>query len=270
MASQYIEVPASAASNGTTGSGAFVLQTSPTLITPILGVAAFTSLTGPLVIGGTAVGSSLSLQSTSGVGAGDFIKFSVGNNGATESLRIISSGFVGIGTSAPAGNLEVSAASSSVNVFATGYGGAGSWISRRANGTAASPTQVLTDDTLGNYGARGYGATTFSGASRASFRMRASENWSDSVQGAYIEMLTTPTGSATAATRLTLSSQGSLVPGSAALATNATDGFVYIQSCAGTPTGVPTAFTGRVATIYDTVNNKLYVYNGAWKSVTLT
>lgn len=53
------------------------------------------------------------------------------------------------------------------------------------------------------------------------------------------------------------------------VATNATDGFVYIESCSGTPTGTPTAFTGRVPMVYDTTNNKFYVYNGAWKSVTL-
>lgn len=68
---------------------------------------------------------------------------------------------------------------------------------------------------------------------------------------------------------LTLDRLGNIVPGSGALATNATNGFTYIETCAGTPTGVPTTFTGRVATIYDTSNNKLYVYNGAWKSVTL-
>lgn len=52
--------------------------------------------------------------------------------------------------------------------------------------------------------------------------------------------------------------------GSAALATNATDGFLYIPTCAGTPTGVPTAKTGRVAIVFDTTNNKLAVYDGAW------
>jgi len=55
-----------------------------------------------------------------------------------------------------------------------------------------------------------------------------------------------------------------------ALATNATNGFVYIRTCAGTPTGAPTAFTGHVAMLYDTTNNKLYAYNGSWRSVTLT
>jgi hypothetical protein len=70
--------------------------------------------------------------------------------------------------------------------------------------------------------------------------------------------------------RLLVHQNGNVVMGTAALATNATDGFFYGASCAGTPTGAPTAFTGRVPMIYDTTNNKLYVYNGAWKSVTLT
>lgn len=50
-----------------------------------------------------------------------------------------------------------------------------------------------------------------------------------------------------------------------ALATNATAGFAYIPSCAGTPTGVPTAITGKVPMVADTTNNKLYLYlGGAW------
>lgn len=62
-------------------------------------------------------------------------------------------------------------------------------------------------------------------------------------------------------------STGSIVIGPrAALATNATDGFLYMPTCAGTPTGVPTAVTGKVAHVYDTTNNKLYCYNGAWKA----
>lgn len=61
----------------------------------------------------------------------------------------------------------------------------------------------------------------------------------------------------------------SLIVGSAALATNATDGFLYIPSCAGTPTGVPTANTGRVPMIYDTTNHKFYIYDSGWKGGTV-
>ncbi len=52
------------------------------------------SLTSPVLIGGTAVGSALTLQSTSAVGTTDHIKFLVGNNGATEAMRIINSGSI--------------------------------------------------------------------------------------------------------------------------------------------------------------------------------
>jgi hypothetical protein len=63
-------------------------------------------------------------------------------------------------------------------------------------------------------------------------------------------------------TALTLNSSNSLVLGSAAIATTATDGFLYIPGCAGTPTGTPTAQTGRVPLVVDTTNNKLYFYSG--------
>lgn len=59
---------------------------------------------------------------------------------------------------------------------------------------------------------------------------------------------------------------GSLVMNTAAIATTATDGFVYIATCAGTPTGTPTAFTGRVPMVFDTTNSQFWIYTGgAWK-----
>jgi hypothetical protein len=60
-----------------------------------------TSLFTPLVLGGTTNSSMLTLQSTSGVGTVDFINFLVGNNGAIEVMRMLTTGFVGIGTTIP-------------------------------------------------------------------------------------------------------------------------------------------------------------------------
>lgn len=58
---------------------------------------------------------------------------------------------------------------------------------------------------------------------------------------------------------------GSASLGRPSLATNATDGFLYIPSCAGTPTGIPTAKTGLVAVVADTTNNKFCAFlGGAW------
>jgi hypothetical protein len=66
--------------------------------------------------------------------------------------------------------------------------------------------------------------------------------------------------------RLELTTTGSTVAGApAALATTATDGFLYIPTTAGTPTGIPTSVTGKVAMVYNTAGNQLCVYNAGWR-----
>lgn len=67
--------------------------------------------------------------------------------------------------------------------------------------------------------------------------------------------------------RMRITSAGNVVAGgSVALATTATDGFLYVPTCAGTPTGTPTAITGMAPIVINTTNNKLYFYSGgAWR-----
>jgi len=69
---------------------------------------ASTSVTSPLLIGGTGTTSSLTYKTTTGVGTtgADHI-FQVGNNGATEAMRILNNGNVGIGTTSPGAKLDV-------------------------------------------------------------------------------------------------------------------------------------------------------------------
>jgi len=56
-----------------------------------------------------------------------------------------------------------------------------------------------------------------------------------------------------------------------ALATNATNGFIYIPSCSGVPSGVPATKSGTVPIVMDIVNSKLYAYRaGAWAGVSLS
>jgi hypothetical protein len=52
----------------------------------------------------------------------------------------------------------------------------------------------------------------------------------------------------------------------AALALAATSGHGYLPTCAGTPTGVPTAITGFAAMVYDTTAHKLWIYDSGWKT----
>jgi hypothetical protein len=68
-----------------------------------------------------------------------------------------------------------------------------------------------------------------------------------------------------------ITSGGSVLLGKAAdiaaLATDATTGFAVIPGSAGLQTGTPAnAGTGQFAMAYDSTNNKIMVYNGAWRS----
>jgi hypothetical protein len=75
--------------------------------------------------------------------------------------------------------------------------------------------------------------------------------------------------------RFSIDSNGNVVVNDAALATTATNGFLYIPTCAGVPTGTPTTYTGRSAIIVDTSSGagagRLYIRVGAtWRYVDLT
>jgi len=89
-----------------TGTGALVFGTSPTFTT---------SAVIPLVNGGTAVSSTLTLQSTSGVGTSDAIVFRTASQ--SERMRIDTSGRVGIGTASPSRKLDVMSTDSQVGAF---------------------------------------------------------------------------------------------------------------------------------------------------------
>lgn len=83
-----------------TVNGAINVNQSPLGSGPTLSAAASaaTSLTTPLIIGGTTTTSPLKLRSTSGAGTtGADIIFQTGNNGATEAMRILNSGKIAYG-----------------------------------------------------------------------------------------------------------------------------------------------------------------------------
>lgn len=67
-------------------------------------------------------------------------------------------------------------------------------------------------------------------------------------------------------------SDGSVAFNDAALAANATVGFVMLPSCAGTPTGVPADIpTGQCPAVIDSSANRIWIYvGGAWKYAALS
>jgi len=64
---------------------------------------------------------------------------------------------------------------------------------------------------------------------------------------------------------------GNVVINSGPIETSATDGFLYIGTMAGSPSGTPTAYTGRSPIVLDTSNGRIYFYyGGTWHYAALT
>jgi hypothetical protein len=116
----------------------------------------------------------------------------------------------------------------------------------RAASAAAAPT-ILVNEAAGAYEVR-LGVDT------------ANTGWVGSVNSTNFAVKTSGT------IRLWFPFGGGVAVGITALATNATNGFLYVPACAGTPTGTPTSNTGTAPIVVDTTNNKLYFYSGgAWR-----
>lgn len=67
--------------------------------------------------------------------------------------------------------------------------------------------------------------------------------------------------------RMRVDKDGNVIVNEAAIATNATNGFLYVPTCAGVPTGTPASYTGRAPIVVDSTDNRLYFYSsGAWRN----
>lgn len=87
-------------------SGSVATPTTTPAITLTLGAITPSSVTTPSVVGGSGTTQSLTFQTTSGIGAaGADAIFLVGNNGATQAVRIYNSGAVSLGGSSDAGRV---------------------------------------------------------------------------------------------------------------------------------------------------------------------
>lgn len=129
---------------------------------------------------------------------------------ATERVRITAAGNVAIGTSSPLGLFHSSISGTTNNSYFDAYGGGTNLIFRRANGSLASPTALLADDSIATFGARGYDGTSFTTSAKSFIGINAAENWSNTAQGSYIIFNNTPAGSTTRAEVMRINPSGSV------------------------------------------------------------
>lgn len=99
----------------------------------------------------------------------------------------------------------------------------------------------------------------------------ATENHSASAWGSDFVIAVAANTTAAITNRLRITNAGNILlnDNQSALATNASGPFPYIPSCAGTPTGTPTSFTGNIPLVWDSTNHRLYGYSGSsWRILT--
>jgi hypothetical protein len=163
------------------------------------------------------------------------------------------------------GNADGSAARAVIDAFGTGAVSPNLTF-RRSRGTAASPSAVQAGDQILNVASFGYGATGYSGTTRAGFVSVAAENWTDTAQGTYFTISATPVGSASSAERLRVNGDGSLLVGGGTQAIFDANGIACLRSY--TVTGLPSAATaGQLIYVSNgTSNKRLAVSDGTnWR-----
>lgn len=108
-------------------------------------------------------------------------------------------------------NFQINGANASANrVELVGYGGINGFNGRRANGTAAAPTAVISGTSMVQLGGSGYGTAAWATTSRGIVAVVGAETWSDTVQGTRLDFSTTPAGGTTTAVTLSLLAEGYL------------------------------------------------------------
>lgn len=91
------------------------------------------------------------------------------------------------------------------------FGGVPTYLFRRANGTSAAPSAVLSGNPLGTFAFRGYGASAYTGT-LAQLRALAAEDFTASAQGTKFDILSTPIGSTSPRVVATFGADGSFTP----------------------------------------------------------
>ncbi len=132
-----------------------------------------------------------------------------------EAMRIDSSRKVGIGTSAPAGDLHVLDDGGGTQIFVDSYrdNPAGPVVRlRHARGTVGFESELLVDDELGQLTFGGHDGDALDSVS-AAIISNATENWAVGAHGTDLEFRTTPNGSTVATRVMTIAHDGNVAIG---------------------------------------------------------
>lgn len=181
------------------------LNTNRTSVTPSSGEMLWTTDTKNLYVGdGTTAGGVFigGNSSVTGSGTANRVAYWNSTSSLTSNSNLYFDGTnVGIGgiTSSFVGLLHIETESIADTLYIDRYGGNPNTVHRRANGTKASPTQVLASQVLSTYGTRPYVSdlTAFSTSNTGDMSFISSENISSTTKGTLFRIRATATGTTT-------------------------------------------------------------------------
>lgn len=167
--------------------------------------------------------------------AGGEITFATGTDGPAERMRINSSGYIGIGTSSPVGNVDVYN-STTTTLYVRGDGSVDTLLRRasanasspgfyfqKARGTLASPTIVSAGDAAGQLFFQAHDGTAFRSLAVINGVVDTTPGASD--MPGRLEFYTTADGSATPTERMRIDSSGNV-----GIGTSSPSGIFHINS----------------------------------------
>ncbi|WP_409480251.1 tail fiber domain-containing protein [Pseudobdellovibrio sp. HCB154] len=162
---------------------------------------------------GSVVVSSTTASTNSSTGA-LIVNGGVGIAGDTNVSGTLTTSNIGVGVSAPLAKLDVRSESTTkvarIQYSGSSFGTQPNLEMFRSRGTLAAPTAVQANDTLGSFSGVGHYGTAFASGSAAGIMLRAAQNYTATEQGAYIQFLTTASGTIIQSEKMRLDPTGYL------------------------------------------------------------